>query len=149
MGFETAVYSAIKSAITSYTGYVTVWNKTIFTVEDFSSDIPSGIRNRGACPFVAILGGIADDFSQSSGGLFEGTADIDLMLCISRPIVRNATDWDTMQVFTSEIEMALSEIEGNGILMKPSTSKDNPESGKGMITRLLTVTIDGAECRST
>lgn len=148
MAFESAVYQAIKAAITSYTGYTTTWNKTIFTVEDFDADIPSGTRQRGACPFVAILGGLTDDFSQTADGLFEGSAEVEIMLCISRPLVRTATDWNAMQTFTSEVEMSLSEIEGNGVLMRPSTSKENPTSGKGMITRVLTISIDGAECRS-
>ena len=69
------------------------------------------------------------------------------MLCISRPLVRTATDWNFMQTFTAEIESALTNIEGGGVMMRPSTSKENPESGKGMITRVLTVTIDAAECR--
>ena len=147
MAFESSVYAAIKTAIMTYPAYTTVWNKTIFTVEDFEADIPSGTRQRGACPFVAILGGLTDDFTQTAGDLFEGSAEVELMLCISRPLVRTATDWNFMQTFTAEIESALTNIEGGGVLMRPSTSKENPESGKGMITRVLTVTIDAAECR--
>ena len=147
MSFESSVYDAIKAAIITYPSYTTVWNKTIFTVEDFDADIPSGTKHKGACPFVAILGGLTDDFTQTAGNLFEGTAEVELMLCVSRPLVRTSTDWGFIQTFTSEIEMALTEIEGNGVLMRPSTSKENPKSRKGMITRVLTVSIDGAECR--
>lgn len=148
MAFESSVYSAIKTAIINYPNYATVWNKTIFTVEAFDTDIPSGTKHKGACPFVAILGGLTDDFTNSAGGLFEGSAEVDIMLCISKPLVKTADDWDSMHVFTSEIEMALSEIEGGGILMKPSTSKGSSESGKGMIKRVITISIDGAECRT-
>lgn len=147
MAFESSVYTAIKTAIMTYPAYTTVWDKTIFTVEDFDADIPSGTRHKGACPFVAILGGMTDDFTQTAGDLFEGSAEVDIMLCIARPLVSTDTDWNVMQTFTAEIERALTEIEGNGVLMRPSTSKEAPQSGKGMVKRVLTISIDGAECR--
>ena len=144
---EQAIYTAVEDAITDYASYTTAWNKKIFYVEDFDLDIPSGTKHKGHCPFVAFRGGTTDDFTQEVDDLFNGQVEFEIMLAIARPIVRAKEDWDTMQVFTAEIERAIDGIAAVGFKMKAETSKDNPESKNGMITRILTITIDASECR--
>lgn len=148
MNIEEAIYPAVKSAIENYPGYITEWNKRVFYVEDFDLDIPSGTKHKGHCPFVAFRGGMSDSFTQEVGDLFVGTVEFELMLCIELPLVKSESDWQKMQQFTGEIERAIDSINTLGFKMKPATSKDNPRSRKGMITRVLTTTIDASECRA-
>jgi len=61
MNFESSAIDQVITAITNYGGYVTEWDKTIFEVQDFDTDIPSGNIHSGLCPFVAIRGGLSDD----------------------------------------------------------------------------------------
>jgi hypothetical protein len=148
MNIEQAVYDAVESAITNYPGYSTAWDKTIFYVEDFDLDIPSGSKHKGNCPFVAFRGGTSDDFTQEAGDLFNGTVEFEITLYLSSPLVMGKASWEPMHIFTGDIERAIDSIDTAGFKMKPTTSKENPTSGKGLITRLLTVSVDASECRT-
>jgi len=147
MNIEEAIYPAVKTAIVNYPSYTTVWEKTIFYVEDFDLDIPSGTKHKGTCPFVAFRGGVADSFTQTVGDLFEGQVEFELMLCLQLPLIKTEENWSEIHQFSGEIERAIDSISAAGFKMKPQTSKDNPRSRKGMITRVLTCTIDASECR--
>jgi len=146
-----AEYSAIDqviSAIVNYTGYETVWNKTVFGVQDFDSDIPSGNIHNGLCPFVAIRGGISDDFTQIAGDLYEGTIEMEIFIAISSPLVFSRASWEPIYTLTAEIERAIATLNGEGFRMPPSPSKTYPVSLNQMVTRVLTISAEFSECRA-
>jgi len=149
MDFESSAIDQVISAIEDYSGYTTEWDKTIFEVQDFDSDIPSGIINNGRCPFVAIRGGLSDDYTQVSGDLYEGTTELEIYIAISAPLIFSRESWAPIHTFTGEIERAIATLDGDGFRMSPHTSKDNPVSLNQMVNRVLTISIDGSECRET
>jgi len=149
MDFESSAIDQLIDVIVNYTGYSTVWNKTVFEVQDFDSDIPSGNMHNGICPFVAIRGGLSDDYTQVSGDLYEGTTELEIYIAISAPLIFSRESWAPIHTFTGEIERAIATLDGDGFRMSPHTSKSNPVSLNQMVNRVLTISIEGSECRET
>jgi len=147
MDFESSAIDQVITAITDYAGYTTTWNKTVFEVQDFDSDIPSGNIHNGICPFVAIRGGLSDDYTQIAGDLYEGTTELEIYIAISAPLIYSRASWAPIHTFTGEIERAIATLDGEGFRMSPTTSKSNPVSLNQMVNRVLTISIEGAECR--
>ena len=147
MDGELSAYIDIKSAIVNYAGYSTVWNKTVFDVQDFE-DIPNGTMHNGHCPFIAFKGGTTDNFEQISGDLYSGDMEFEIMLCLSQPLIKGSTEWNMMKTFAGEIERAVATLDGNGFTMSPASSRSEPISLNQMITRVLTFSCQFSECRS-
>jgi hypothetical protein len=147
MNFESSAIDQVITAITNYGGYTTTWDKTIFEVQDFDTDIPSGNIHSGLCPFVAIRGGLSDDYTQVAGDLYSGTTDLEIYIAVTAPLIYSRASWDLIHTFTGEIERAIATLDGNGFRMSPDTSKSNPVSLNQLLNRVLTISIEGSECR--
>jgi len=148
MNFESSAIDQVITAITNYGGYVTEWDKTIFEVQDFDTDIPSGNIHSGLCPFVAIRGGLSDDYTQVAGDLYSGTTEIEIYIAVTAPLFYSRESYALIHTFTGEIERAVSTLDGNGFRMSPQTSKSNPVSMNQLLNRVLAISIEGSECRA-
>jgi len=147
MDFESSAIDQLITTVVNYAGYSTDWKKVIFEVQDFDSDIPSGTIHKGLCPLVAIRGGISDDYTNISGDLYEGTTELEIYVAIESPLIYSRESWEPIYTFSGEVERAIALLDGEGFRMPPQTSKSYPVSKGGLLYRVITISIEGSECR--
>ena len=146
MSIEQVAYATVKAAIQDYNGYSIAWDKIVYTVDDFDG-VPNGRHHRGSAPSVLFNAGATASAFQVAENLYEGEMEIEILLLIEKPLVRDE-DWNDMHLFSCDIKRALTTVEGNGIVMKPGTTIDKPTGTPGLMMRILTITLDTSECRT-